>query len=246
MLLKHRSIFLFLIILSLSLVLPRASSAAPAPSMTILSPGEGSTVISPLTVSAILRPGADGLIRITLMDRAGRTLSRQLLRMDAPDGEEISLDSQLLFEVPYPGLEGLLALATQDEYHRPLAERSVLVKLDGSGEVQLQSNPASGQWLDITSPEANAALSGGQFTIQGTITPVTDQPVYFELITDSGGTIGTAQLAVGQPGETVPFEITISYGFITTSRDVRLVIRQSMEDYAANVILDSLPLTLAP
>jgi len=246
MLLKQRSILILLLILSLSLVLPRASSAAPAPSMTILSPGEGSTVNSPLTVSAILKPGADGLIRITLMDKSGRTLSRQLLRIDAPEGEEINLDSQLLFEIPNPGLEGLLALATQDEFHRPLAERSVLVKLDDSGTVQLEPNSASGQWLDITSPKTNAALSGGQFTIQGTLTPVTDQPVYFELITDSGGQIGSAQLAVDQPGKTIAFEITLSYGFISTVRDVRLVIRQSMEDYAANVILDSLPLTLAP
>ena len=246
MLLKHRSLFILLILLCLSLLMPRASFAAPSPSIAILSPREGSIVASPIPVSAVLKPGADGLIRITLTDEYNRTLSRQLLRVDAAEGEEITLDSQILFEIPYPGLEGLLTLATQDEYHRPLAQRSVLVFLDESGEVQVQPNPISGQWLDITYPQENASLSGGQFTVQGTLTPMTDRPVYFELITDSGGQIGSAQLAVDQPGETIAFEITLSYGFITTARDVRLVIRQSMVDYAANVILDSLPLTLAP
>lgn len=246
MLLKHRSIFILFILLSLSLLLPRASFAAPSPSMTILTPGEGSTVASPIAVSAVLKPGADGLIRITLMDEYGQVLSRQLLRVDAAEGEEITLDSQMLYEISHPGLEGLLTLATQDMYHRPLAQRSVLVFLDDSGEMQVQPNPASGQWLDITSPEPNASLSGGQFTVKGTLTPVTNRTVYFELITDSGGQIGSAQLAVNQPGETIAFEITLSYGFINTARDVRLVIRQSMDDYAANVILDSLPLTLAP
>ena len=226
--------------------MPRASFAAPSPSIAILSPREGSIVASPIPVSAVLKPGADGLIRITLTDEYNRTLSRQLLRVDAAEGEEITLDSQILFEIPYPGLEGLLTLATQDEYHRPLAQRSVLVFLDESGEVQVQPNPITGQWLDITYPQENASLSGGQFTVQGTLTPMTDRPVYFELITDSGGQIGSTQLAVDQPGETIAFEITLSYGFITTARDVRLVIRQSMVDYAANIILDSLPLTLAP
>ena len=246
MLLKHRSIFILLIILSLSLLLPRASVAAPAPSMTILSPGEGSVLASPIPVSAVVQPGADGLIRITLTDENNRVISRQLLQLNAAENKEINLDSQILYETPYPGLEGLLTLTTQDEHHRPLAQRSVLVILDDSGEVQLQPNPASGQWLDIRSPEPDASINGGSFTVQGTITPVTAKPVLFELISDSGGQIGSAQLAVGQPGETVPFEITLSYGFITTARDVRLVIRQTMDDYAANVILDSIPLTLAP
>ncbi|QRN82797.1 hypothetical protein JR338_10290 [Chloroflexota bacterium] len=246
MLLKHRSTFALLIILSLSLLLPRASFAAPSPSMTILSPGEGSTVASPILVSAVVRPGADNLLRITLTDNFDRVLSRQLIRVDAVNGEEINLDSQILFEIPYPGLEGLLTLATQDEYHRPLAERSVLVVLDDSGEVQVQPNPVSGQWLEISSPEPNASISGGQFVVQGTLTPVTDRPVTFELISDSGGQIGSAQLAVDQPGETIAFEITINYGFISTVRDVRLIIRQTMDSHTANIVLDSLPLTLAP
>lgn len=246
MLLKHRSIFILLIILSLSLLLPRASVAAPAPSMTILSPGEGSVLASPIPVSAVVQPGADGLIRITLTDENGRVISRQLLQVNSTENEEITLDSQILYETSYPGLEGLLTLATQDTYHRPLAQRAVPVILDDSGEVQLQPNPASGQWLDIHSPEPEASISGGKFTVQGTITPVTTKPILFELVSDSGGQIGSAQLAVGHAGETVPFEITLSYGFITTARDVRLVIRQTMEDQAANIILDSIALTLAP
>ena len=246
MLSKHRSFFILVILLSLSLALPRASSAAPAPSMTILSPGSGSALTSPIPVSALVQPGADGLIRLTLTDQANRTISRQLIRVAPAGEEEISLETQLLFEVPYPGVEGLLTLSTQDEFHRPLAQRSVLLTLNAGGETEIQPNPVSGHWLEIHSPEPGAALSGGSFTIAGTITPATDQPVRFELITDSGGQIGSAQLAVGEPGQTVPFEITISYGFISTARDVRLVIRQTLADYSANLLLDSLPLTLAP
>lgn len=246
MLLKRRTWLILSLLLILPLIWPQASLAAPAPSMTILSPGAGSVVTSPIPISALLRPGADGLIRITLGDKADRTISRQLLRVPVDGDVEISLETQLLYEIPYPGVEGLLTLSTQDEYHRPLAQRSVLLTLTADGETEIQPNPAGEQWLTITSPEPGETLSGGEFTIEGTVTPLTDQPVRFELITDSGGQIGSVQLWFSDPGQATPFALTISYGFISTERDVRLVIRQTMPDYTANLVLDSLPVILAP
>lgn len=243
---KYRSILLLLIILSLSMILPRASVAAPAPSMTILLPGEGSVLLSPITVSALVQPGADGLIRITLTNKFSQVISRQLLQVNDMKSREINLESQIQFEVPYPGLEGLLTIATQDEHHRPLAERSVQVTLDDGGEVQLLPNPAAKQWLDISSPEPNESLTGGTFYIEGTVTPVNEEPVLFELISDSGGQIGATQMAVGQPDLTFTFRIVISYGFISSPRDVRLIVRQTNEDKTVNVVLDSIPLILAP
>jgi hypothetical protein len=234
------------LLLALSLVLPRTSSAAPTPSITIFTPGEGSIVTSPIPISALLKPGSNGLIRITLSDKTGQILSRRLFRVPVDGDEEISLATQLLYEVPYPGVEGLLTLGTQDEFRRPLAERSVRLTLNADGETELQTNPAVEQWLTITSPEPGATLSGGAFTIEGTVTPFAEQPVRFELITDSGGQIGSVQLWFSDPGQPVPFALTIRYGFITTERDVRLVIRQTLPDTTVNLVLDSLPLTLAP
>jgi hypothetical protein len=243
---KPRDRLILLFLLALTLVLPRTSLAAPAPSITIFSPGEGSIVTSPIPISALLKPGSNGLIRLTLSDKTGQTLSRQLFRVPVDGDEEISLETQLLYEVPYPGVEGLLTLATQEDYRRPLAERSVLLTLNADGETELLPNPSIEQWLTITSPEPGATLSGGAFTIEGTVTPFAEQPVRFELISDSGGQIGSVQLWFDETGKPIPFALTISYGFITTERDVRLVIRQTLPETTVNLVLDSLPLILAP
>ncbi|MCB2214041.1 hypothetical protein KQH50_01475 [bacterium] len=237
---------LALLVFTLCLALPRSSSALPAPSMSILSPGDGATVTSPIAVSAEMVPGADGLVRLALTDERNNTLSRQLLRVDSDLDTPIPFITALPFELPGPDMEALLTLSTQDIYHRPLALRSVLLTLTTSGEPQVASPPAGEPWLEITFPEPLDILTGGQFTVQGAVTPVTDNPVIFELITDSGGVIGSAQLAVTEPGETVTFEQPLSYAYINKIRDVRLVIRQTMDGYGTNVVLDSLLLALLP
>ena len=166
--------------------------------------------------------------------------------MDSDRDAEIAFDSNLTFEIPNGTMEALLTLSTQDDYHRPLALRSVLVTLNTSGETQINFNSNEDSWLDINYPQSQEIISGGKFTVLGSITPITDKPIIFELITDTGGVIGTAQLAVSQAGEGFSFELPLTYGFISTVRDVRLVIRQTIEGYATAVILDSIPLALAP
>ncbi len=243
---NHRIRLLAALILTLGLTLPRGTAALPAPNMTIRSPGNGSTVTSPISVSAEMTPGADGLVRLTLTDQSNNTLSRQLLRIESDKDTPIPFTTELPFELPGPDVDALLTLSTQDIYHRPLALRSVLLTLTASGATQINPPQYADPWLEITYPEPLDILTGGRFTIQGTITPLTDNPVIFELITDTGGVIGTAQLAVTQVGETISFEQPMSYGFITTIRDVRLVVRQTLDGYGTNVILDSLLLALLP
>lgn len=243
---NHRIWLLAALILTLSLALPHSSMARPAPGITIRSPGDSSTVTSPIAVSAEMVPGADGLIRLVLTDERNNTLSRQLLRIDSDVDGPIPFKTALPFELPGPDTEALLTLSTQDIYHRPLALRSVLLTLTTSGEAQINRPPSAAPWLEITFPEPLDIITGGQFTILGTVTPVTDNPVIFELITDSGGVIGSAQLAVTEPGQAVTFEQPISYGYIKKIRDVRLVMRQTLDGYGTNVVLDSLLLALLP
>ncbi len=243
---QRRITFVLLFIAALSLLLPGTASALPAPFMTIHTPGSGSTVTAPIPVSAMIRPGADGLIRLTLTDKADNTLARQLLRVDANGDTEITFDTNLAFEIPNGSMEALLTLSTQDDYHRPLALRSVLVTLSSSGKPEITTNLDETPWLEIDYPEAQDIIAGGKVTVLGSVTPVTHKPIIFELITDSGGVIGTAQLAVKGAGEQFDFELPLTYNYISSVRDVRLVVRQTMDGYATDVILDSLPLALAP
>lgn len=107
-----------------------------------------------------------------------------------------------------------------------------------------QDNPEP--WLTIVEPEPQAIISGGEISLQGTVIPPMETPVIFELITDTGGIIGYALLAVKEPGDKIDFDLQLSYSFITTARDVRLIVRQMTDDHITNAILDSIPLTVMP
>lgn len=237
------------LLLLLALLTPSSGKAQISPAITILLPGEGSVVTSPLSISADVLPGGDGLIRMTLTDRNGSIIARKLLRIAGDPDHPIEFSTSLPFEIPGGPTEALLTLATQDEDHRPLSLRTVTLTLSQDGEALIQPNLVGESWLDITAPGPQDLISGGNLTVQGSVTPITNNLVRFELITDSGGVVGTTQLSIpeehreGQPFE---FEVTLSYAFITTSRDARLVVRQTSTQFRANLILDSLPLILTP
>lgn len=236
-----------ILILFLGLTLPSQSAAQPAPLIQILSPGDGSQVTAPISLLAQVQPGRDGLCRVTLMTEPDKIISRQLIRTKSGERTPIALAISLPFEIQSPSAPALLTVATQDAFHRPLSLRSVQLLL-AQTEKTISTTPANQDepWLKITSPLPLTEISGGKFRVQGILTPLTATPVYFDLVTDSGGVIGTSQLPVTTPGQPLDFDLALSYDFIITPRDVRLVVRQSSDTFATTVILDSLLLTLSP
>lgn len=235
-----------ILILFLGLALPSQSAAQPAPPIQILSPGDGSQVTAPISLLAELQPGGDGLCRVTLMTSPGSIISRQLFHIENGENSVVAIAISLPFEIQSSPSPALLTVATQDAFHRPLSLRSVQLHLTRT-EKPIITTPTHGEpWLKISSPLPLTEISGGKFTVQGTLTPITSTPVFFDLVTDTGGVIGTSQLSVTTPGQPLDFTLALSYDFITTPRDVRMIIRQSSDTFAATVILDSLPLTLLP
>lgn len=244
---KHRTRIGFFLLLVLSLTLPQTGLAQSSSSIVILTPGDGSEVSAPISVTAELYPGADDLVRVTLIDQKDTLLVRQLLRVDSEDDNTpIQFTTSLAYEIPTEDTTALLTIATQDDYHRPQALRSVTLTLRTDGQAVIQSQTSDSSWLTVTEPVALDILGGGQITVRGTVTPVNTNPVRFELINDNGITIGSAQLLVLEAGETVDFDVSLSYAYVTTITDVRLVIRQTSDEFASNVILDSVPIALTP
>ena len=243
---RHFGLTLFFFMI-LSLLPPQMGSALPSPPITNLSPGEGAIVTSPIFIDAQIRPGQDGLIRVTLLNRDNTAIARQLIKLNSPrDGQQIPFSTSIVFEIPQEHIQALLTLETQDRFHRPVSLRGVLLTLESDGEAMVQNQPTTSNWLTITSPIEGDSFKGGNFTVEGIITPPTSNPVIFELITDSGGVIGTSQLAVDEPGIPSQFNISVTYAFITSRRDVRLIVRQTVNPYGSNIVLDSLPISLSP
>jgi len=239
------SLFLLLV---LSFFTPKSGQALSSPSIAILTPGEGSQVTAPISISAEIQPGADNLIRITLIDEKEVLLARKLLRVTpGEDGVPIQLETDLAFEIPTESTTALLTVSTQDEYHRLQSLRSVMLTLESDGQTTVQAYISNEPWLVIDDPKPLDTRGGGQFSVSGTITPVNDNPVRLELIKYNGAVIGSTQLPVSEPGETFNFEVILPYSYITTTTDVRLVVRQpSNEFYGAYAILDSILIKLTP
>jgi len=243
---KPRFWLTFFIFLSLCLLSPQSGTAQPTPDITLIEPGETSEVISPIVIRAQINPGGDSLVRITLINQANNLLSRKLLRIPSTDDAPLQFQTDLSFEIPRESILALLTLATQDEYHRPQSLRSVVLALKSTGGATVQASKSENAWLTITQPAPKQVISGGAFLVSGRITPLNDNPVVFELMTESGSIVGTSQLDVPTPSETFDFEITLSYDFITSERDVRLIIRQRSDMFTSDAILDSMPMILMP
>lgn len=244
---KHRIWVTLCILLVLSFITPMSGQALSAPPITIITPGEGSQVTAPISISAEVYPGADNLVRITLIDKNNNLLARKLLRVEPGEGDtSFHLETDLAFELPTESTTAILTVSIQDEYHRPQSLRSVILTLESEGQTSIQAQLSSEPWLILDEPAPLNTLGGGQVTISGTITPVNDNPVRLELIKDNGAIIGSKQLSVPDPGETFDFEVVLPYAFVTTTSDVRLVIRQSAEEFTTNEILDSIPIVLIP
>lgn len=223
-----------------------SGEAQPIQPITILSPGENSFVTSPIHINAMIQPGGDGLIRLTLVDKNQNLLARQLLRLNAKGGSAIEFTTDLAFEIPTESTPALLILATQDHLHRPLSTRSVALTLLSGGEDDIQSQSDQAPWLTITRPLPGALISDTTIVIEGTVTPKNSKPIIFELVRESGGVMISKQLGVDQPCVTMNFSVSLIYTPNTDVEDIRLVIRQTAQDLGVNVILDSLPIRLAP
>jgi len=235
------------LIFALSLLSPQVGWASQFPPLTILSPGDGSIVTSPTTLSAEFQPEMKGMLRLALVDRTGHEIARKLLDVDAADTLKTSyFATELPFEIPTDEGIGLLTLTTLDASFRPVALRSVALTLQSEGESNLQQQTPTGSWLAITRPQPLETINGGEFLVEGIVTPQTPNPIIFELITDRNRVIGSSQLSVENPGQTLNFSLRLYYDFIATTTVARLVVRQTLNPYGTTAILDSLLITITP
>lgn len=243
---QHRTALVLLFLLSLSSLWLLKGEAQPLQSITILSPGENSAVTSPIHINAMVQPGEDGLVRLTLVDNNQNILARQLLRVNGKSDSAIEFKADLAFEIPTESSPAVLMIATQDHLHRPHSTRSVGLTLLSSGEDDIQPQSEQPPWLRITRPLPGALISDTTIVIEGTVTPKNSKPIIFELVRESGGVMISKQLGVDQPGVPKNFSVSLTYLPNTNVEDIRLVIRQTAQDLGVNVILDSLPIRLAP
>ena len=243
----HLSLPGILVIILIACLMPHTSiSAGSMPAVSIITPGDGSVLTSPIHLTVALNHEIGSLVRIALINENNFTIARQLLRIDQAEEGLTQFETDIFFEIPIDTTEALLTVSILDDNHRLQSLRSVTLKLATKGQSTVQAHISNEPWLVIDEPKPMETLAGGQIKVSGTINPVNDNPIRFDLIKPSGAVIGTLQILVTNPGEAIFFNSTLPYAFITESTDVRLVIRQMSEEFATDVILDSVPVYLVP
>ncbi len=216
-------------------------------SLHILTPGPNSTVTSPIIIKADLHCGGYGLARIELVDLHGKLLSRQVLRLGSRLGMPSYVTLPIYFDMPHDEVKARLTIYVNDKFGRPLSLTSVNLTLTSKDSAINPPRDGKSAFV-ISTPQEGSTHTGDTLQVKGWMRPYANSVVIFELITETGGIIGSRQLAVPEnSGEVyIPFEVELPYIFVTSTRNVRLVIRQMGENIPGNVVLISQQLWAAP
>jgi hypothetical protein len=242
----RRSILLLSCLVCLAWLVSNPGIAQPVEPITILSPGDGSVVTAPIEVTAMVQPGAENLVRVSLVDKQGNLLSRQVIVMNGSHMDGLEWITMLGFEIPGESTPAILSVTTLDHAQRPIAVRTVALTLQGAGDVKIEPTVFSDPWLMITHPDPGMVINTSPLVVIGQVTPINDNPVIFSLVNDRGGALVARQLTVVESGADIGFEISLPFTSTSAVRDMRLIIRQSSMINGVYAILDSLPITIEP
>jgi hypothetical protein len=242
----RRSILFLCCLVCLGWLVLKPGKAQPVEPITILNPGDGSVVTAPIEITTVVQPGADGLVRVTLVSRQGDLLARQVMRLNNSHQPAVEFITLLDFEIPLESVPAILSVTTLDNAQRPIAVRTVGLTLQGTGDVKIEPTTFSDPWLMISQPDHGMVINSSPVVVVGQVTPINDNPVIFSLVNERGGAIVARQLAVETLGEPIDFEISLPFTSTSAVRDMRLIIRQASMIIGVNAILDSLPITIEP
>lgn len=200
----------------------------PTGQIIILSPGAGSTIVSPLKITAFAHPGSKGKITLQLYGEDGRLMGEQLVRLGTED-KWITFESKIPFEITSGGENAILTLTTYDSDNRRIAVNSAKIKLLQVGDNITEANQLTKLPIVITTPKEDKPVSGGNLHIDGFAVPYSSSPLILEVFKANGAIVASKQIALKplNPGDIyAPFSVDLPYT-VSESTPVRISIRQA-------------------
>jgi hypothetical protein len=204
-----------------------STPSTPIAAIQILAPGPASKVVTPIHVSAYLKPGARGNIRVDLFGEDGRLLVRKIL-VYAPNVATHML-TDMDFEIPGAAEAGRLVISTEDPEGRTMALASVDVLLMSMGEADI--NPPGDLLEDIIiqEPSKSTFIQGGKVVVSGLARMQSNEPLLIEMIAADGGHIGPVRLVnvpVSSDGGYSLFAAEVPYS-VSQPTWVRLIVYEN-------------------
>jgi hypothetical protein len=170
----------------------------PIAGIQVFKPGDLSKVVSPIEVSAYLRPGAGGRVTIELYGEDGRLLVRQIRVYDVTPGARVNLAEKVPYQISAAAEVGRLVISMADEANRTIALNAIDLILLSLGEADINPSDALQEFIYIKQPTLKSLVQGGSVLVSGLARPFTDQPLVVHLIAEDGRVVGQRVAGVGE------------------------------------------------
>lgn len=194
--------------------------APPDRGVRILGPGSGSAVASPISLHALLQPGAERM-HIELVDQSGALLYRRVL--NAPG---VELRQSIDFNVRAVG-PARLTLLVFDTLGRTSFASSLALELLTDGAPHAARPGAAGEIL-IDAPVMGAELAPGQVIVSGRVRGQSGRPLVIQLLSEAGRVLYSQEVYPGDPGADSlrPFSLDLQIS-VNEDTPVLLTVSQS-------------------
>lgn len=226
-----------------------AERVLPREAITILSPGPGSKVASPVQLSGEADPTFEQTLAVRVVSMDGTTMTSLSTTIRADAGQRGPFAVQIPVDVPQPqqAMLQVYAASPRDGGFTHLA--SVIVTLLPQGAPGEQIRPASAQpeRIVIDQPGPGQSLTGGKVHIAGFALASFEQTLVVELYDGEGRRLASQPVIISAPdmGVPGPFQTDLAYP-ATASGPGRVVVRDISPANGADVHLASVEASLSP
>lgn len=219
----------------------------PIAGIQVFKPGDLSKVVSPIEVSAYLRPGARGRVTIELFGEDGRLLVRQIRVYDVTPGARVNLAEKVPFQISAAAEVGRLVLSMADEAGRTIALNSIDLILLSLGDADINPSDALLEFIYLRQPKIKSLVQGGNVLVSGLARPFIDQPLVVHLIAEDGRVIGQRVVGVGERRENGYGEFAVDVPYtVKELTPVRLTVYEIGLPISPIRYLSSLEIVLGP
>lgn len=194
--------------------LPPLPVRLPQERLAILSPGPGSQVTSPFTVSGRSGPSYQNRVRIRLIGEDGRVITQRLTYLWAPPGHSGVFTTEVSFRIEAVAEAARLEVSTEDTRSARLGHLTTVdLVLLSVGAPRIYPALHGPERLAILSPGEGASVSGGTVRVRGAGWAEADVPIMVQLLDRYGAVLASAEARLTSPavGQLGTFEVDIAY-----------------------------------
>lgn len=216
------------------------------PPIRIVSPGDGSRVVSPIGVVIYLDETISVPLLVELRGSDGRLIVRHVRSVDNVSSTD-PLPIDLMFEIASPREAGRLLIGQKDKYGRFMNVNSVDLTLLSEGETKITLSEPRPQAILIQQPAPDGEVTGGMVSVSGVTSLGSDELLRVELITEDGKIVGQrlAGVTPGPSGAYATFTAEVPYSVVQDT-PVRVIVYQDGNPISDIKHLSSIEIVLTP